>query len=371
MIEAQTAPWQPFADPPRPVPPWQDRTGTWHLSRWSDVSRVLSHDQVQVDHSTRDKLERITRAFPHKYGAWRLVYQMLIFSNGDEHQQLRRMAASMSGDLHRNMPGSLLPDHINRALHRPEIDIHRDFSSPLMDEWCATLFDTSVDDMQVLRRTGFEMIFNAEAYHDVNAIEHQAHRAITAYAQAMNRPTAQMDQQDQATLFLAVFAFSTLAALCSNTLAYLADHPTLQEELRAQPRLRAGFLREAERLLTPLRYFDRITGDAPIALGDITLPPHSPCTIDMVSANCDPALCADPQVLDPARPRCAHMSFAMGPHRCLGIQASRQFMITLLDSLLPIARVVPGAGHRQYETNTMLRSPRRVPLRFQPLRNAI
>ncbi len=370
MTKEMTAPWRPFEDAPSPGAPWQDATGTWHVTRWADVTQILPHDQVLVDHTVRHKLERITHAFPHKYGAWRVLYHMASLANGDEHLQLRKLAAMLSGDLHQQMPGDLVQRYVNRAIQQREIEVLSGFASPAMDEWCAALFDTSVEDMHALRRAGFNLIFYVDRFlqkRDVNAMERQAELALAAYAKAMNRPNNQMEPHDYAVFHLVVFGFSVLAAFCSNTLAYLADHPKLQNQLRDNADLRPGFLREAERLLSPTRYLHRVTGADPIALQGVTLPPHSLATVDLFSANRDPALCDEPLMLDPSRPKCAHVSFAVGPHRCLGIQASRRFMAALLDALLPVACVSPGTGQRLYENNVMLETPQRLPLRFDPL----
>ncbi|QLQ20231.1 MAG: hypothetical protein HZT43_18965 [Exiguobacterium profundum] len=54
-------------------------------------------------------------------------------------------------------------------------------------------------------------------------------------------------------------------------LAHLAENPGLQEQLRARPDLRPGYLREVERLMNSFRYLTRQVGPAGLDLGDCRL----------------------------------------------------------------------------------------------------
>lgn len=83
-------------------------------------------------------------------------------------------------------------------------------------------------------------------------------------------------------------------------------------------------------------------GGAEIRAGDLV-------TVSIAGANRDPAIFADPDRFDPARPNVrAHLAFAQGPHFCLGARLARTeaelAVRTLLDRL-PGLRLDPDHSH--------------------------
>ncbi len=138
-------------------------------------------------------------------------------------------------------------------------------------------------------------------------------------------------------------------------LAHLAENLDLQEELRARPELRPGYLREVERLLNAFRYATRQIGPGGLDLGDAWLPPRSLVVLDLAAANRDPQVWDAPDLWRLDRPPQPTAAFSFGPLACTGGQLSRQFLARLLDAALETARLslpAPGA------------TPDRIPARW-------
>jgi hypothetical protein len=73
---------------------------------------------------------------------------------------------------------------------------------------------------------------------------------------------------------------------------------------------------------------DVTLGGASIRRGDLV-------TVSLAGANRDPAVFADPDRFDPRRPNAArHLSFARGPHFCIGAHLARLETVTAVNTLL-------------------------------------
>lgn len=155
-------------------------------------------------------------------------------------------------------------------------------------------------------------------------------------------------------------------------LAHLAENPGLQEQLRAQPDLRPGYLREVERLMNSFRYLTRQVGPAGLDLGDCRLPARCSVVLDIVSANRDPAIWDEPDQCRLDRPRQVTASFSFGPLACTGSQLSRQFLAGLLDAVLQTVRLsLPAPGDEPDRRPTdwsIMRGYTLCRLRFAPVR---
>ena len=73
--------------------------------------------------------------------------------------------------------------------------------------------------------------------------------------------------------------------------------------------------------------------------GDVTIPPGEPITLLLASANRDPAAYPDADCFEPRRwlvdpPPPAPLSFAFGPHYCLGASLAKLEAETMLETLL-------------------------------------
>jgi cytochrome P450 len=100
----------------------------------------------------------------------------------------------------------------------------------------------------------------------------------------------------------------------------------------------AAVVEEFLRFETPTHYVARMLTE-PLALGDVTIPPGEPITLLLASANRDPAAYPDADCFEPRRwlvdpPPPAPLSFAFGPHYCLGASLAKLEAETMLETLL-------------------------------------
>ena len=82
-----------------------------------------------------------------------------------------------------------------------------------------------------------------------------------------------------------------------------------------------------------------LAGLDPTKRGDVTIPPGEPITLLLASANRDPAAYPDADCFEPRRwlvdpPPPAPLSFAFGPHYCLGASLAKLEAETMLETLL-------------------------------------
>lgn len=115
----------------------------------------------------------------------------------------------------------------------------------------------------------------------------------------------------------------TAEGMTTNLLWHLLSHPELVGAVRTEPSLLANAIEESLRLEPAAARVDRYAtktadlGGATIAAGDLVI-------VSITGANRDPAEFDEPDTFDPYRANARkHLSFAQGPHACLGSQLAR------------------------------------------------
>ena len=110
-----------------------------------------------------------------------------------------------------------------------------------------------------------------------------------------------------------------------------------------------------------------------IAIAGIQIPAGSPVVLAYAAANRDPVIFPDPHRVDLDRdaPK-PHLTFAMGPHFCIGNALARMEMRIGLEELLGAVRDIrfEGGGGREtitYAPTFTLHGPARLPIRFRPI----
>ena len=130
----------------------------------------------------------------------------------------------------------------------------------------------------------------------------------------------------------------TTRDLFSSGLAVLLGEPDVLRALRAGALPATAVVEEMLRFETPTHYVARKLV-RPLALGGVTIPAGEPITVLLAAANRDPKAYADAERFDPSR-WCrepappAVLSFAFGPHFCLGASLARLEAETMLTTLL-------------------------------------
>lgn len=120
-----------------------------------------------------------------------------------------------------------------------------------------------------------------------------------------------------------------------------------------------------------LRWDPPLTGIGRLCVADtevegVVIPAGASVAVNMASANRDATRYENADAFDLFRPARQHMSFAFGPHRCLGMHLARmetEVVINALLDRLPNLRLDPTAED-VHITGRGFRAPRSLPVVF-------
>ncbi|MET0624931.1 MAG: cytochrome P450 [Pyrinomonadaceae bacterium] len=125
----------------------------------------------------------------------------------------------------------------------------------------------------------------------------------------------------------------TTERLISTSSLLLLRHPAVRDEVQASPGLLPAFVEEALRLDTPELMAWRSTR-AEVEVAGVTIPAGADVKLCIAAANHDPAQFPEPERLSLRRNPNNHLSFAAGPHFCLGASLARMEARVALETLL-------------------------------------
>jgi cytochrome P450 len=167
-----------------------------------------------------------------------------------------------------------------------------------------------------------------------------------------------------ATCNLLLFAgFETTVNLIGNGTLALIGHRDQLDLLRADPTLIPGAIEELLRYDAPIQVTARMpTRD--IEIDGIALPANEPVSLLLGGANRDPDVFAEPDTLDIRRADARrHLSFAAGPHHCLGAALARLEAEIIFTVLLDQLGNLQLAGRPRRRPTFVLRALDSLPLR--------
>jgi cytochrome P450 len=151
-----------------------------------------------------------------------------------------------------------------------------------------------------------------------------------------------------------------------NLLFALLSDPAQLDAVRRDRTLLPTAIEEGIRWEPPLTSIMRTT-TRPTTLGGVDLPEGAVVIAHMGSANRDERRWADGERFDLFRPQQAHLSFAFGPHMCLGMHLARMetrvAVEALLDRLDDLA-LAPDPDDPPRITGLGFRSPTALPVTF-------
>jgi cytochrome P450 len=153
-------------------------------------------------------------------------------------------------------------------------------------------------------------------------------------------------------------------SLLGNSVHILAEDPSLQDQLRANPGQIPTFVEEALRLESPFRFHMRSTPkDA--TLGGVDIPAESTLLLLWGSANRDPAEFDHPDQVDLERPTPRHhVGFGRGMHHCVGAPLARMEARVVLTALLERTEriALDPTDAPQWVDSLMVRRHERLPV---------
>ena len=150
----------------------------------------------------------------------------------------------------------------------------------------------------------------------------------------------------------------------SNLMCGLLTHPDQLAAVRDDRALLPQAIEEGVRWEPPLTIIGRTTTRDTV-LDGVAVPAGSAVTACMGAANRDPARWDRPDAFDIFREPKQHMSFAFGPHMCLGMHLARMETTTALTAILdlPGLRLDPDAAD-VHVSGLAFRAPAALPVVF-------
>ncbi|MGW3940474.1 cytochrome P450 [Streptomyces phaeochromogenes] len=134
----------------------------------------------------------------------------------------------------------------------------------------------------------------------------------------------------------------------------LFRNPDQLAALRADRGLVGTAVEELMRYDTPLQLFERWVLDE-IEVDGTVIPRGSEVALLFGSANHDPAVFAEPEALDLARPENPHISFSAGIHYCIGAPLARIELAASMGALLDQAPSLRLAAEPERKPNFVIR----------------
>ncbi len=164
--------------------------------------------------------------------------------------------------------------------------------------------------------------------------------------------------------FLFAAGQETTARLLAAALKHLAEHPELQDELRADPDRIPDFLEEVLRIESPVKTDFRLARRS-TSIGGVEVAAGTPVMLLNGAANRDPRHFECPAELRVDRPNArTHIAFGRGAHSCPGGPLARAEGRISIERILDRTRNIrlseehhgpPGARRFQYEPTWILR----------------
>lgn len=168
-----------------------------------------------------------------------------------------------------------------------------------------------------------------------------------------------------------VAAHETTAYSGANAMKLLLENRDVWDLVCENPALIPNAIEESLRLSGGVAAWRRIT-TKPTTLGGVELGEGARILMISASANRDPEMFPDPDVIDLYRDNMAkHLTFGFGSHQCLGKNLARlelQVIIQELSSRLPHMRLVEGQDFG-YVPNTSFRGPQHLKVEWDPAEN--
>lgn len=331
------------------APLYEARMTRWKraylLTRYDDVSEALLDPRLAKDpNNARTKSGRSGNIWMPK--TFRPLMHSMLNTDEPDHRRLRNLVhkAFTPRMIRRLIPRieAITHDLLDKAQHKPEIDLIRDFALPLPVTVIAEMIGIPEQDRArffgwtqaiVVNPTPLNMARAVPAvtkilkYFRKLAAERRAYPQddlLTALAQAEDGGDRLSEDELLGTLFLLLVAgHETTVNLIANGTLALLTHPEQLELLRGDFGLMETAVEELLRYDGPLQTTEIYFTREPITYHGVEVPQGSILLPSILSANRDETIFENADRLDITRTPNKHLAFGQGIHYCLGAPLAR------------------------------------------------
>ena len=365
----------------------------WFLTRYDDVTAALRDDTrfVKDVRSTQTDDERV--AAPVAPPLYRLLTNHMLNADGVTHARLRALVnkAFSARQVEQLEPRlyAIADDLLDRALARGTLDYVQDFALPFsiavigellgipsrdhhrFRAWSHILVAPSADNSRNVRKTERlgQVMQDFAGY--LGAV--CAERRRTPQADLISLLLAAEDAGDRLSeeelysmvLLLTVVGHETSVFLLANQVLTLLAHPQALAAVRAERGLVAPAIEEIIRYDGPVERATMRFAAEDVALGGQVIRRGDAVSLVLAGAHRDARAFAAPDAFDLERTGPRHVGFGLGTHYCLGAPLARLEARVALNRFLdrlPHARLAVPAATLRWQTNPIVRGPRRLPL---------
>jgi cytochrome P450 len=374
--------------------------GYWVVSRY-DLIKDIFRDPITF--SPRNALEKITPATPEALEVLKGydfdLRRTLV--NEDEPVHLERRRALIDAfaparlEAHRPMIRRLVRDRVDAMIDRGEADLVAALLWEVPFLVALHFLGVPEDDHDKLRAFSVAHTLNTwgrptpaeqvELAHGVGRFWQYSGQVLVRM-QAQAEPAGWMGDMIRANrinpevvtdnylhsmlMAIIVAAHETTALAAGNLMRRLLEDRAAWAAVCAEPALIPNAVEECLRHSGSVVAWRRVA-TREVTVAGVTIPAGGRILMVTASANHDPAVFPDPEVLDLRRENAAqHLTFGYGAHQCMGKNIARMELCTILEELtrrLPQMELVPQTF--TFLPNTSFRGPERVLVRWDPALN--
>jgi cytochrome P450 len=344
----------------------------WALTRHADVKRVLGDFQHFSSQRIQPYASHIGAASGIAAGVLEGLSRWVVFTDRPHHSDIRLMmnraffpvVSSMEPFVESTVRSLFAEIERRNKLGRDQYDLVQELGIPLPTHVVAYLLGLPESACGLLKNWSDELGFLVTGVRDArerfsraNAAfaemveyfsrlvrertEHPANDVVSRLVQAAGEARRPVSEADivQNIIILAFAGHETTSDFISMAAFHLLSRPDSIEILTNDPSLIDGTVEELLRFDSPSAAVVRVANsDLEIDGNKIEKGDRLFCFVN--AANRDPAVFTDPDVLDVRRVVRNSLSFAYGPHLCLGAPLARMEGRIVLKRLLPQLRKV-------------------------------
>ena len=239
---------------------------------------------------------------------------------------------------------ALVESAIDAVLEVESLDVINDFALPLQGKALTKLLRMPEREAEIWAAWGKSVFHDESGYSESKGqgleayILEQLEKTAAApgddffsWLNSVDHNEAPLTDDEKLGIALLVFAGGrdTIIAMISFCFVYFANHPESLSAIRENPALERTALEEFVRIVSPLSHIGRVCPKATEVHG-VARQADERVSICWASANRDPDVFANPNTIDIARQKNAHMGFGYGPHMCLGSIHARVLLRALI-----------------------------------------